>query len=135
MAGARNSWPPRNVPCWPARCCPPTITCCSPKTTARARYDSILATLAREPELFDAILLNARGEVCEGARSNVFVERDGTLLTPPVDCGLLPGVLRRSLLDSGAAVERVLRAEDLQRSTGVFLGNAVRALIPVIVDR
>ena len=37
--------------------------------------------------------------VAEGARSNVFVERDGCLLTPPLSSGALPGVLRGELLD------------------------------------
>ena len=50
------------------------------------------------PAVFDAIFCNTRGEVCEGARSNVYVERDGVLLTPPVSSGLLPGVMRRHLL-------------------------------------
>ena len=79
------------------------------KTTVRNRYDKALQALANSPGVFDAIFLNSRGEVCEGARSNVFVERNGVLLTPPAGCGLLPGVLRRSLLDSGRAIEQVQR--------------------------
>ena len=105
------------------------------KTTARSRYDGILKSLAVRPSVFDAIFLNVRGEVCEGARSNVFVERDGMLLTPPTSCGLLPGVLRRHLLESGRAVERILRREDLLGDNRVYLGNALRGLIPVVVER
>jgi para-aminobenzoate synthetase/4-amino-4-deoxychorismate lyase len=104
------------------------------KTTARARYDRALAGLDARPEVFDVIFLNERGEVCEGARSNIFVECDDVLLTPPLDCGLLPGVLRRKLLESGRAVERILRLDDLHRSAAVFVGNALRGLIPVIVE-
>jgi len=105
------------------------------KTTARARYDRVLAALAGRATVFDAIFLNARGEVCEGARSNVFVERDGILLTPPVACGLLPGVLRRTLLDSGRAVETVLRLEDLVQGPALYVGNALRGLLPVLLER
>lgn len=101
------------------------------KTTARARYDRALAALAARPEVFDAIFLNGRGEVCEGARSNVFVERAGRLLTPPVDCGLLPGVFRRHLLEGGRAVEQVLRLADLRQASCLYLGNALRGLVPV----
>ena len=101
------------------------------KTTVRSRYDRALTALLDRPAVFDAIFCNERGEVCEGARSNVFVERDGLLLTPPVSCGLLPGVLRRQLLDSGRAVEQVLHRSDLQHATGLYLGNALRGLIPV----
>jgi para-aminobenzoate synthetase/4-amino-4-deoxychorismate lyase len=101
------------------------------KTTARSRYDRELASLAARPEMFDAIFLNTRGEVCEGARSNVFVERDGLLLTPPLSCGLLPGVMRRQLIESGRAVEQVLRLEDLQAASALYMGNALRGLIAV----
>ncbi len=104
------------------------------KTTARARYERTLAALAARPEVFDAIFFNHRGEVCEGARSNVFVARDGLLLTPPLACGLLPGVLRRQLLDSGRAREQVLRLADLHAPATVYLGNALRGLLPVVIE-
>jgi len=103
------------------------------KTTARSRYDRGLGVLSDRPQIFDTIFLNTRGEVCEGARSSVFVERDGLLLTPPLACGLLPGVMRRHLLESGRAVERVLHQEDLLGGATVYLANALRGLIPVKV--
>ena len=98
----------------------------SVKTTQRALYDE---TRARLPQDLDEVLfLNERGEVTEGTITNVFLEREGILLTPRQSCGLLPGVLRRSLLDSGAAQEEVLHAADL--TTGeLFVGNSPRGLI------
>ena len=75
------------------------------------------------------VFLNECGEVAEGARSNVFVERDGVLLTPPLASGALPGVLRAELLASGRAREAALRPDDLH--DGFLLGNALRGLIPV----
>jgi para-aminobenzoate synthetase/4-amino-4-deoxychorismate lyase len=99
------------------------------KTTARAIYDEALRTLPADTGLFDVVFLNERGEVAEGARSNVFVERDGVLLTPPLSSGALPGVLRASLLDQGKAREAVLCRDDLQGD--FWLGNALRGLIPV----
>ncbi|MCM8613074.1 aminodeoxychorismate synthase component I [Accumulibacter sp.] len=101
------------------------------KTTLRSRCDRALAALADRPAVFDAIFCNERGEVCEGARSSVFVAHGGLLLTPPLSCGLLPGVLRRKLLESGRAVERVLRQTDLQRASALYLGNALRGLVAV----
>lgn len=101
------------------------------KTTARSRYDRVLQALADRPDVFDAVFLNFRGEVCEGARSNVFVERNGMLLTPPLACGLLPGVMRRYLLDTGRAVEQVLTSDDLLDAPKIYLANALRGLIPV----
>lgn len=99
------------------------------KTTAREQYDKVLQEISAKPEVFDVVFLNERGEVAEGARSNVFVERDGRLLTPPVGSGALPGVLRAELLASGRAREAVLHPEDL--AGGFCLGNALRGLIPV----
>ncbi len=103
------------------------------KTTVRDLYDRELARVGADPSLFDAIFLNERGEVCEGARSNVFVRRapGGPLLTPPLACGLLPGVLRRQLLASGEAVEAVLYESDLRAAAELWLGNALRGLLRV----
>ena len=55
-------------------------------------------------------------------------EREGKLVTPPAALGLLPGVLRRSLIEEGRAAEAELRPEDLQN--GFFIGNALRGLMP-----
>ena len=97
------------------------------KTTDRALYDAALQGLVDAPSLFDVVFLNERGEVAEGARSNVFVERDGLLLTPPVTSGALPGVLRAELLAAGRAQEKVLWPADL--ADGFWLGNALRGLV------
>jgi len=99
------------------------------KTSERAIYDDALRCLATDPAIFDVVFLNERGEVAEGARSNVFVPGDGVLLTPPLGSGCLPGVLRAELLASGRAVEASLRPEDLEG--GFWLGNALRGLVRV----
>lgn len=103
------------------------------KTTARRLYDEALGNLAADADIFDLVFLNQRGEVAEGARSNVFVQRDGILLTPPVDSGALPGVLRAELLASGKAREAVIGPEDLR--DGFMLGNALRGLLPVRFEK
>ena len=97
------------------------------KTTVRPAYDRALAGIAATPEVFDVVFLNAEGELAEGARSTIFVERDGRLLTPPLRCGALPGVLRAELIDAGRAVEQVLMPADLAH--GFWLGNALRGPI------
>ncbi|WP_367947214.1 aminotransferase class IV [Sphingopyxis sp. BSNA05] len=70
------------------------------------------------------IFVDGEGYVTEGAIWNVFVERDGKLLTPPLGRGLLPGVLRAELIESGQAVEADLTAADL--AGGFLVGNSVR---------
>ena len=100
------------------------------KTTARALYDRELAR-AMAAGHFDALFLNERGELTEGARSNLFVERDGLLLTPPASAGLLNGTLRRSLLREGRAREATLRPDDLRHADALYVGNGLRGLVPV----
>jgi branched-subunit amino acid aminotransferase/4-amino-4-deoxychorismate lyase len=97
------------------------------KTTRRALYEEELAAAANRCGADEALFLNERDEVCESARCNLFVERGGFLLTPPLSCGLLPGTLRAHLLSRGRAKEALLRLEDL--SEGFYLGNSVRGLV------
>ncbi|MBN9589303.1 MAG: aminodeoxychorismate synthase, component I [Alphaproteobacteria bacterium 64-11] len=82
---------------------------------------------AENPGVDETVFCNERGEVCEGARSNIFIERDGVLLTPPLSCGLLAGVLRAELIAEGRAREAVLMPDDLKGD--VWFGNSLRGLI------
>ena len=70
------------------------------KTTRRQVYDAARAGLAAGVD--EALFLNERGEVCEGTITSVFADLGDGLLTPPLACGLLPGVLRAELLARGA---------------------------------
>ncbi|MBS1210136.1 MAG: aminodeoxychorismate synthase, component [Proteobacteria bacterium] len=104
------------------------------KTSARRFYDKALNT-AQQGGLFDLIFCNERDELCEGARSNLFLELDaGPLLTPALSCGLLPGVLRAHLLAQGRAIEAVLHPDDLGRARRIWLGNALRGLVEVRIS-
>ena len=96
------------------------------KTSDRRVYD--VASEEDGPgEGVHPIFVDADGFVTEGVIWNVFVERDGVLLTPKLARGVLPGVLRAELLESGQAVEADLRAEDL--AGGFLVGNSVRGLV------
>ena len=86
---------------------------------------------------FEALMRNHRGEISECAQSNVFVVRDGVLLTPPTDAGLLVGVTRGFVLALAAqlgiaATERVLREADLATSDEAFLTSTTREIVPVV---
>jgi para-aminobenzoate synthetase/4-amino-4-deoxychorismate lyase len=63
----------------------------------------------------------------------VFIEKDGQWFTPPVACGLLPGVYRRHLLDTGRATERTLQLQDLLSADAIYICNAVRGCRKVTV--
>ncbi len=95
------------------------------KTTERGLYDREFVA-ARAEGFDEVIFLNERGEITEGAISNVFVRVDGKLFTPPLESGVLPGIYRQHLLETGAE-ERVLTLADL-RGAEVFLGNSVRGM-------
>ena len=99
------------------------------KTTRRELYDREWAHFHDTLGSDEVIYLNERGELAEGSRTSIFVARDGKLLTPPLAAGVLPGVLRQSLIIDGRAVEAVLTMEDLNRSEAVYLGNSVRGLV------
>jgi para-aminobenzoate synthetase/4-amino-4-deoxychorismate lyase len=96
------------------------------KTSDRWFYDEARA-VAEGSGANEAILVRPDGLVTEASRANLFVERDGFLLTPPTALGLLPGVLRRSLIEQGRAIEAELTLDDL--SSGFLLGNSVRGLM------
>jgi para-aminobenzoate synthetase / 4-amino-4-deoxychorismate lyase len=92
------------------------------KINWREAYDS-----APPPGIDELVFLNERGEMVEGARTNVFVACDDTLMTPPLSAGCLDGVLRRALLAEGRAIEAPLTSTDLAGE--FYLGNSLRGLI------
>jgi para-aminobenzoate synthetase/4-amino-4-deoxychorismate lyase len=97
------------------------------KTTRRALYDRKFKHALSEG-YDDAIFLNTDGAVTEGAIHSLFIVKNGQWITPPVADGLLPGVLRASLLKSRDIFERTLRLEELISADEVYLGNSVRGL-------
>lgn len=93
------------------------------KSTHRALYDQTRAAL---PEGADEVIFaNTRGELCEGTITTLFFDRGQGMRTPPLRCGLLPGVLRAEL----ACPEEVLPIADLPH-VKLWVGNALRGLIP-----
>ena len=103
------------------------------KTTRRDLYADELQS-AQDRGLFDVLFRNERGEITEGCITNVFVEKNGKLLTPPVSSGLLGGVYRRHVLETMPnAYERILLIEDLRSSDRIFVCNAVRGMMPAIL--
>jgi para-aminobenzoate synthetase/4-amino-4-deoxychorismate lyase len=103
------------------------------KTSRRDVYERAAAQADAEGA-DEAVLVNEKGEVTEGARSNVFVRIDGQFWTPPVSCGLLAGVYREHILDTvEEAGERILTLEDLQRADGIFCCNGVRGWRPAVL--
>ncbi|MCV3766104.1 aminotransferase class IV family protein [Rhizobium sp. TRM95796] len=98
------------------------------KTSRRTVYDAARADYSRE-DADEVLLLNEKGEVCEGTITNLFVTGDdGDLLTPPLSSGCLAGVLRTSLICARKARVQTLRPGDLVGRT-LYVGNSLRGLI------
>jgi para-aminobenzoate synthetase/4-amino-4-deoxychorismate lyase len=97
------------------------------KTTRRGLYDEEYAR-GRADGFDEVLFLNERGELAEGSRTNLFLERGGKLLTPPISAGALPGILRAELLESGRAIEATPTPADFADGA-LYIGNSVRGLV------
>ena len=104
------------------------------KTSIRNRYDT--AWKAAEAQgAFDALFFNERGELTEGGRSSVFVRFGVAWVTPPLSSGVLPGVMRRVLLEAPAwnASEGVITREMLERADDIVVCNALRGPLRAVL--
>lgn len=99
------------------------------KTTRRELYDDEWQHYHETSGADEVVYLNERGELTEGSRTTIFLERNGRMETPALSSGLLPGTLREELLESGRVVEAVLTLADLRSADNVYLGNSVRGLV------
>ncbi|MGP3699355.1 aminotransferase class IV family protein [Rhodobacter sp. NSM] len=97
------------------------------KSSRRPAYDAARASLAED--LDEVLFLNERDEVCDGTITTVFFDAGEGMRTPPLSAGLLPGVLRATMLDTGRCREAPLPAEALPRAR-LWVGNSLRGLIP-----
>jgi para-aminobenzoate synthetase / 4-amino-4-deoxychorismate lyase len=102
------------------------------KTTRRELYDRYL-TLARQTGFDEVIFLNERGEVSEGAISNIFIRKGHQFYTPPIQSGLLNGIFRRYFLATRPfAFEKTLTLADLGEADMIYIANSVRGLRPAL---
>jgi len=98
------------------------------KTTRRGLYESLAAT---KEGIFDTLLHNERGELTEFTRGNLVVEFDGRLVTPPLECGLLPGVYRHVLLARKRVREQIVTLGEIEHATALWFVNSVRGAVAV----
>lgn len=99
------------------------------KTSRRDLYQQARAEFSAQ-QADEVLLLNENDELCEGTITSLFIDNgSGTCLTPPIECGLLNGVLRRQLLAQGAAITARITLQDLQQARKIFVGNSLRGLI------
>jgi branched-subunit amino acid aminotransferase/4-amino-4-deoxychorismate lyase len=87
---------------------------------------------ARRAGADEVVFFNSRGELCEAATANLFLVRDGEVLTPPLSSGCLPGTMRARVLARMPVTERSLTAADLAAADEVFVTSATRGVVPVV---
>ena len=95
------------------------------KTTFRPWYKYVLE------DYFDIIFFNEKQELTEGTRSNIVLQIEGELYTPPVKSGILNGIYRQHLLNTGKVKEKTLYKKDLLNAEKIFCINSVRGMIEV----
>ncbi len=87
---------------------------------------------ARRAGADEALLFNTRGELCEAATANVFLVRDGEVLTPPLSSGCLPGTMRARVMARTTVKEQPLTAADVAVAEELFVTSATRGVVPVV---
>jgi para-aminobenzoate synthetase/4-amino-4-deoxychorismate lyase len=101
------------------------------KTTRREPFD---AARSNRPDCDEMLLQNEKGQLTEGSYHSLVLKLDGRLVTPPLCCGLLPGVLREELIENGEISEQILYPKDLERATEVWLINSVRGWRKSVIE-
>ncbi|MFC1826787.1 aminodeoxychorismate synthase component I [Thermodesulfobacteriota bacterium] len=102
------------------------------KTTLRKLYDDERSRAVNKG-FYEVLFVNEKGEVTEGSYTNIFMQKGGKLITPPVSCGLLPGVFRNFLLKESPEIieEASFTRKDIEQAEAVYVGNSVRGLVRV----
>ncbi len=103
------------------------------KTSRREVYNEEFDK-AYKAGFYDAIILNEHNQVAEACRHNLFIRKDGSLITPPIKAGVLHGIYRQKFIDQEQAIEKIITLEDLKNADEVLLTNSVRGVVKVSVD-
>ncbi len=97
------------------------------KTTLRPWYEKSFEKI-KTGEIYDEIFFNEKDELTEGARTNILLQINGRLYTPPLKCGLLNGIMRQKMIDEGTVQEKILYKKDLLNAEKILCINSVRGI-------
>lgn len=86
---------------------------------------------AQKSGIDEPIFLNTRGEIAEGATTNVFFIKDKEIVTPSKACGLLPGIIREYLIETCQVQEKRILPEEILDYDEMFLTNSLLGIMPV----
>ena len=100
--------------------------------------NNILAKIeGLEAGCVETLMLNHKGEVSECTGDNIFIVRDGKLLTPPIEAGVLDGITRRSVMELAEAsdievIECTMSLDDVYSADECFLTGSAAEVVPVV---
>jgi len=105
------------------------------KTTNRKLY-TIEHRKAKARGYFDVIFMNKKNEITEGAISNIFLKKGRFFYTPPISCGVLPGVYREYFIESNPkkVKEKEITLADLKGADVIYCSNALRKMVKVQLE-
>ncbi|MGL4772918.1 MAG: aminotransferase class IV [Clostridium sp.] len=86
---------------------------------------------AKDEGFDDALFLNSKGFLCETTSSNIFLVKDGYIITPSLECGLLGGIIREFIIKNFNVIEKKITLDELMKSEEVFITNSVMGVIKV----
>jgi len=106
------------------------------KSTGNYLNSSLARIEANEHGYAEAIMLNEEGKVCEGTGENLFVIRDGIIVTPPISDGILDGITRDSIMQIAVdmdydVMEGSLVRTDLYQADEMFMTGSAAEVVPV----
>lgn len=110
----------------------------SPRIKSLNYLNNILAKIeGKRAGCEEALMLNVRGEVAECTGDNLFLVRNGALLTPPLDAGILEGVTRDAVIELALAAkiefrEMTLTRHDIYVADECFLTGTAAEVVPVV---
>ena len=103
------------------------------KTTYRPWYEETFEKI-KKGIVYDELFFNEKEELTEGARTNIVLKINEKLYTPPLECGLLNGVMREKMIREQNVIEKVLYLDDLLKAQKIFCINSVRGIKEVRLD-
>lgn len=79
----------------------------------------------------EVIFLNEKGYVCEGSLSNIFIVKNGTIFTPKVSSGLLPGIVRDYVIRNHNVIEKEINLDEIMNADEIFITNSLLGIMGV----
>ncbi len=109
-----------------------------PRIKSSNQLNNILAVAAASRDSsYEAIMLNPEGFVAEGASSNLFIVRNGELMTPPLGAGILEGITREVVFQLAGELGMPFREvdflpQDLRDAEEAFLTSSIKEIMPIV---